>query len=991
MYNRNHERRALRHQTDAYELRLKKYLAFAKAHVFYPNPHSSSHRTTAKLQAHIVEEILEQHRVKAGCHFDINELHKNLCFSCRYNPIQCQTMRIPISYPRLKPLYFKVKITTGPWASPALEKLDEINDAEIYKAIVRSVREWEAQKQRKKYHKREKREESIVCYADLGCFEAQGPFAYLEMVPGPPENVDTKFVFHPSHKYRKLGFLHAEVPFNNLSDAFKWDQQGFSKDLPTKVLIHGFGSDCSHVWVYELRSALMAVEEMNIICVDWAKGAELPNYVKAVVNTRLVGKQVALLLNGLVKHIGLSPSNVHIIGFSLGAHVAGFTGYELKNISRITGLDPAGPLFEAQDPRARLDQSDAHFVDVIHSNGENLILGGLGSWQPLGHVDFYPNGGRMQKGCSNIFLGAVSDIIWSSNIEGRSLCNHRRAYKFFIDSVSPRCHFPAFPCESYDGFLEGRCFPCTDTRNCGNMGYYADRWNGRGQLYLITRDEEPFCAHQYKINIQSSTTDIPIVSYGKIQVMLVGETTLNETFVMTKKDDDEMVLGHAISRIFVPHPILADPIKIEVLYTAYSGWLSSGLTHWKIDKITLSDSFGKLSSICQKSLILQSGVPITLPLYPGECNLPSDLDLTNHTEISRNQDHLLPQDDLERDKEPQETISKASVKETVSTLNLPWNKFTNDNYNAVIDEKETSRALNVKEDESPDYRFDNLTSKAVREVAEPILKPQSKKIGRSHNYDDKPEISEPLLISTTTKHSPNSNNLPNPNGKEITYNFYDSNQDEWGSVTNANNDDTWKEEQGPKYEGFNSIIMTVQFLPAKLAKMFEQAEKYARETIFPFVNAHTPKIIRDFIAPERPVKYLPLTFVDTSEANKEYIAEKNLKKSINDTELNSTIRRYSKNVSTTPYSHIQKISKHKEPTFTSEDALNYMVSSSSNPTSVDFVEKSKSFPTQDFERKPISEQNTSKNIYIDLPVFEENVKIKYIPLESGPNNKKKPN
>lgn len=74
------------------------------------------------------------------------------------------------------------------------------------------------------------------------------------------------------------------------------------------------------------------------------------------------------------------------------------------------GLDPAGPLFESQDPRARLDSSDAAFVDVIHSNGENLILGGLGSWQPMGHVDFYPNGGRMQKGCSNLFIGAVTDI-----------------------------------------------------------------------------------------------------------------------------------------------------------------------------------------------------------------------------------------------------------------------------------------------------------------------------------------------------------------------------------------------------------------------------------------------------------------------------------------------------------------------------------------------------------------------------------------------------
>ena len=60
-----------------------------------------------------------------------------------------------------------------------------------------------------------------------------------------------------------------------------------------------------------------------------------------------------------------------------------------------TGLDPAGPLFESQHPNSRLDESDAEFVDVIHSNGENLILGGLGSWQPMGTVDYYPNGGTL--------------------------------------------------------------------------------------------------------------------------------------------------------------------------------------------------------------------------------------------------------------------------------------------------------------------------------------------------------------------------------------------------------------------------------------------------------------------------------------------------------------------------------------------------------------------------------------------------------------------
>lgn len=63
----------------------------------------------------------------------------------------------------------------------------------------------------------------------------------------------------------------------------------------------------------------------------------MPNYVKAAANTRLVGKQLAMLLKGLEEKVGLSRSNMHLIGFSLGAHVAGFAGSEMRNISRITG------------------------------------------------------------------------------------------------------------------------------------------------------------------------------------------------------------------------------------------------------------------------------------------------------------------------------------------------------------------------------------------------------------------------------------------------------------------------------------------------------------------------------------------------------------------------------------------------------------------------------------------------------------------------------
>ena len=88
-----------------------------------------------------------------------------------------------------------------------------------------------------------------------------------------------------------------------------------------------------------------------MICVDWANGAADPNYVKAAVNTRLVGQQVifhqlkltlfgnqvALLINTINVQFGEINRKTHLVGFSLGAHVSGFVGKELRNISRITG------------------------------------------------------------------------------------------------------------------------------------------------------------------------------------------------------------------------------------------------------------------------------------------------------------------------------------------------------------------------------------------------------------------------------------------------------------------------------------------------------------------------------------------------------------------------------------------------------------------------------------------------------------------------------
>jgi hypothetical protein len=53
-----------------------------------------------------------------------------------------------------------------------------------------------------------------------------------------------------------------------------------------------------------------------------------------------------------------------------------------------------------------LDSSDAHFVDIVHTNG-----GLQGDIEEIGDVDFYMNGGISQPGCFNNKKGKVDKMI----------------------------------------------------------------------------------------------------------------------------------------------------------------------------------------------------------------------------------------------------------------------------------------------------------------------------------------------------------------------------------------------------------------------------------------------------------------------------------------------------------------------------------------------------------------------------------------------------
>lgn len=170
----------------------------------------------------------------------------------------------------------------------------------------------------------------------------------------------------------------------------------FRRDRPTKFFIHDHKSNYSCLWYYNLKEAYHKRAAYNVFFVDWGKTAN-KTYSVAAGNVKRVGDIIGDFI--IASKLGLN--NIHLIGHSMGAMVAAFIGKRIQEktnnrIYRITALDPAGPKFESVrlTKNMRLCDEDANFVDVIHTDA-----GHYGYTAPIGHVDYYPNGGFSQPGC----------------------------------------------------------------------------------------------------------------------------------------------------------------------------------------------------------------------------------------------------------------------------------------------------------------------------------------------------------------------------------------------------------------------------------------------------------------------------------------------------------------------------------------------------------------------------------------------------------------
>ncbi|XP_074141337.1 pancreatic triacylglycerol lipase-like [Sminthopsis crassicaudata] len=362
-----------------------------------------------------------------------------------------------------------------------------------------------------------------ICFPRLGCFTDDKPWAGiierpLKLLPWSPEDINTRFLLYTNENQDSYQQIIPE-------DLETIKNSNFNKDRKTRFIIHGFVDKGEEDWLSHMCKNFFQVEEVNCICIDWKKGART-EYTQASQNVRVVGAEIAYLVEVFKTEFGYSLDDVHIIGHSLGSHIAGEAGRRLNGlIGRITGLDPAEPCFEGTPEEVRLDASDAKFVDVIHTDASPVIPNmGFGTSQIVGHLDFFPNGGEHMPGCQKNALSQIVDIngIWEGTRDFVA-CNHLRSYKYYADSILNPNGFSGFPCASYKVFEANKCFPCP-SGGCPQMGHYADRFADKtktqGQIfYLNTGDASNFARWRYKIAVTLSGAKVT----GTIAVSLFGD------------------------------------------------------------------------------------------------------------------------------------------------------------------------------------------------------------------------------------------------------------------------------------------------------------------------------------------------------------------------------------------------------------------------------------------------------------------------------------
>uniref|UniRef100_A0A1I8GGJ9 Lipase domain-containing protein n=1 Tax=Macrostomum lignano TaxID=282301 RepID=A0A1I8GGJ9_9PLAT len=440
-----------------------------------------------------------------------------------------------------------------------------------------------------------------VCYDDLGCFSTGGNFydpkiRPVQLLPWSPDKVDPTYWL-----FTRSNILEAStIKYNDKASV---TNSKFNPKNPTKIICHGWIESGDKPWVVEMKKALLSFGDFN------ANGVV---YEQSTANTRMVGTMTARLIKWLETEFGADRENFHFIGHSLGSHIAGYTGAglresESKQLGRITGLDPAGPYFQGTDPEVRLDPTDARFVDAIHTDSSDQIDGhlflkmmfdsGIGLVQPVGHIDFYPNGGKWQPGCTrNIF---TQDILSMGIIEAGkwtlAACHHMRApILFTATAANPDADFLAYECDNYDEFKAGRCLSCAGNK-CARLGIRASEWKPEGRTF---------------VKLSSSGFD---KQTGSMTVTLIGKSS-HTTAALTLLAEGNMEPGQGFQGLVTsPEPVVG-VTGVRLSWKSNSWFNFFSKPKIMVDGVTVIEGINqRKSTYCGNGLSIESESSRSIP------------------------------------------------------------------------------------------------------------------------------------------------------------------------------------------------------------------------------------------------------------------------------------------------------------------------------------------------------------------------------------------
>lgn len=343
------------------------------------------------------------------------------------------------------------------------------------------------------------RKREHTCHGDIGCFYKENNMSLEIGGPQSPEELNTTFYFFRNGSEYLDDLLNetkSTVIPNRTYTIDNWTLANTSDtlntEMPLMVVTHGLTGSKRTPWMKPLVQALLENVNCTVLVVDWERGAA-GSYPDAGVNTPMAGALISRFLKKIVDatNRAIGPDNITLIGFSMGAQVMGFAGrhfynYTKEKLRRISGLDPAGWLYE--NTGATLNQNDAQYVDVIHTNAGSIKNFRIGLNQSVGHVDFYPNGGTVQTGCKN-----TPNVIPTNYLEVIT-CSHYKATALYIESLrNHSCNFTSYRCDSWEDFKSGNCTKHISENQTGLLGFYSETAPGRGDQFLYTNADSPYC------------------------------------------------------------------------------------------------------------------------------------------------------------------------------------------------------------------------------------------------------------------------------------------------------------------------------------------------------------------------------------------------------------------------------------------------------------------------------------------------------------------